>query len=157
MASGDRFLDRLAGFLAALWYRLDARHRRITLANLEFAYGAALTPAGPGAPGPGGLPPVSCASPGRSWNCSWPPCPYIRRKVIILGEEHLEAALAQGRGAIAIAAHAGNWEYTVMGYGLHMPARRWWWAGTWTSPGRPGWPGISGSGAATPWSPSRRA
>ena len=42
----------------------------------------------------------------------------IRRKVIILGEEHMEAALAQGRGAVAIAAHAGNWEYTVMGYGL---------------------------------------
>jgi KDO2-lipid IV(A) lauroyltransferase len=30
----------------------------------------------------------------------------------------MEAALALGRGAIAIAAHAGNWEYTVMGYGL---------------------------------------
>ena len=30
----------------------------------------------------------------------------------------MEAALAQGRGAVAIAAHAGNWEYTVMGYGL---------------------------------------
>ena len=38
--------------------------------------------------------------------------------MIILGQEHLAAALAQGRGAIAIAAHAGNWEYTVMGYGL---------------------------------------
>jgi len=23
----------------------------------------------------------------------------------------------------------------------------WWWAGIWTSPGRRGWPGISGSGA----------
>ena len=46
------------------------------------------------------------------------PLAVIRRKVIILGEEHMEAALAQGRGAVAIAAHAGNWEYTVMGYGL---------------------------------------
>ena len=46
------------------------------------------------------------------------PLPVIRRKVVILGEEHMEAALAQGRGAVAIAAHAGNWEYTVMGYGL---------------------------------------
>jgi KDO2-lipid IV(A) lauroyltransferase len=35
-----------------------------------------------------------------------------------VGEEHLEAALAQGRGLVAMAAHAGNWEYTVMGYGL---------------------------------------
>ena len=38
--------------------------------------------------------------------------------MIILGEEHVQAALAQGRGMVAIAAHAGNWEYTVMGYGL---------------------------------------
>jgi KDO2-lipid IV(A) lauroyltransferase len=42
----------------------------------------------------------------------------IKRKVVIEGDEHMESALAQGRGAIAIAAHAGNWEYTVMGYGL---------------------------------------
>ena len=31
--------------LAALWYRLDRRHRQITLANLEFAYGDTLSPA----------------------------------------------------------------------------------------------------------------
>ena len=57
---------------------------------------------------------------------------------------------------VAIVAHAGNWEYTVMGYGLkygpvavvgreldHPRAR--------------GWPGISGSGPATAWSPSSGA
>ncbi len=50
------------------------------------------------------------------------PLTRIRRKVIIVGLEHVEAALAQGRGLIAIAAHAGNWEYTVMGMGLkHGP------------------------------------
>ena len=37
--------DWLVRNLAALWYRLDRRHRRITLANLEFAYGTALSPA----------------------------------------------------------------------------------------------------------------
>jgi KDO2-lipid IV(A) lauroyltransferase len=46
------------------------------------------------------------------------PLSVIKRKVVIVGDEHMEAALAQRRGAIAIAAHAGNWEYTVMGYGL---------------------------------------
>jgi len=46
------------------------------------------------------------------------PRSHIRRKAVIWGAEHVEAALAQGRGMIAIAAHAGNWEYTVMGYGL---------------------------------------
>ena len=37
--------DWLVRNLAALWYRLDRRHRRITLANLKFAYGADLSPA----------------------------------------------------------------------------------------------------------------
>ena len=37
--------DWLVRNLAALWYRLDRRHRRITLANLELAYGAELSPA----------------------------------------------------------------------------------------------------------------
>ena len=117
MASGDRFLDRLAGFLASLWYRLDARHRRITLRNLEFAYGAELTAAARER--------LAREVFRQFVLFGWEtlelllaPLSYIRRKVIILGQEHLAAALAQGRGAIAIAAHAGNWEYTVMGYGL---------------------------------------
>ena len=37
--------DWLIRSLATLWYRLDRRHRRITLANLKFAYGDALSPA----------------------------------------------------------------------------------------------------------------
>ena len=45
VARGGRLLDRLAGFLARLWYRLDSRHRKITLRNLEFAYGQDLTAA----------------------------------------------------------------------------------------------------------------
>ena len=103
--------------LAALWYRLDRRHRRITLANLEFAYGAALTPEARERLARGVF--------GHFLRFAWEmlelllaPLPIIRRKVIILGEEHAQAALAQGRGLVAIGAHAGNWEYTVMGYGL---------------------------------------
>ena len=117
MASGERFIDRLAGFLARLWYRLDARHRKITLRNLEFAYGPELTAAARER--------LAREVFRQFVLFGWEtlelllaPLSYIRRKVIILGQEHLAAALAQGRGAIAIAAHAGNWEYTVMGYGL---------------------------------------
>ncbi len=110
--------DWLVRSLAALWYRLDRRHRRITLANLEFAYGAALSPA-------------SRERLARQVfvhfvRLAWEllelllaPLSVIRRKVVILGEEHVQAALSQGRGMVAIAAHAGNWEYTVMGYGLN--------------------------------------
>jgi lauroyl/myristoyl acyltransferase len=50
--------------------------------------------------------------------------PEVRRMVRIEGEEHVRAALATGRGIIALTAHIGNWEIggTVMatlGYPLH--------------------------------------
>jgi len=48
------------------------------------------------------------------------PLSYIRRRVVLVGHENLDEALTQGRGAIAITAHAGNWEYTVVGYGLKV-------------------------------------
>jgi KDO2-lipid IV(A) lauroyltransferase len=109
--------DWLIRTLAALWYRLDRRHRRITLANLAFAYGAGLSP--------GARDRLARQVFRHFVRFGWEilelllaPLPVISRKVIILGEEHVQAALAQGRGMIAIAAHAGNWEYTVMGYGL---------------------------------------
>ncbi len=117
MASYQHFINQLAGVLAGLWYRLDSRHRRITLRNLEFAYGLELTP-------------EARERLARevfrhfvlfAWETLellLAPLSHIRRKVIIVGQEHLAAALAQGRGAIAIVAHAGNWEYTGMGYGL---------------------------------------
>jgi KDO2-lipid IV(A) lauroyltransferase len=113
----SHFGDWLIQTLAALWYRLDRRHRRITLANLAFAYGAALSP--------GARDRLARQVFGHFVRFGWEilelllaPLPVISRKVIILGEEHVQAALAQGRGMIAVAAHAGNWEYTVMGYGL---------------------------------------
>jgi KDO2-lipid IV(A) lauroyltransferase len=109
--------DWLIRTLAALWYRLDRRHRRITLANLKFAYGAALSPEARDR--------LARQVFGHFVRFGWEilelllaPLPVISRKVVVLGEEHMQAALDQGRGLIAIAAHAGNWEYTVMGYGL---------------------------------------
>jgi len=117
MAIYHRCINKLAGVLAGLWYRLDSRHRRITLRNLEFAYGPELSPAARER---------LAREVFRQFvlfgievlELLLAPLSHIRRKVIILGQENLAAALAQGRGAIAIAAHAGNWEYTVMGYGL---------------------------------------
>ncbi len=108
---------RLAGVLAGFWYGLDARHRRITLRNLEFAYGPELAP-------------ESRERLAREvfrqfvlfgfeiLELLLAPLARIRRRVIIVGEEHVDEALAQGRGLIAIAAHAGNWEYTTLGLGL---------------------------------------
>jgi len=110
--------DWLGRTLADLWYRLDRRRRRITLANLALAYGDALSP--------GERERLARQVFSHFVRFGWEilelllaPLPLIRRNVIVLGEEHVQAALAQGRGMIAIAAHAGNWEYTVMGYGLN--------------------------------------
>ncbi|MHB9074513.1 MAG: lysophospholipid acyltransferase family protein [Desulfobaccales bacterium] len=107
----------LARSLAALWYRLDKRHRRITLANLKFAYGDTLDPGDRERLARQ----VFCHFVRFAWEMVellLAPLSVIKRKVVIVGDEHMEAALAQGRGAIAIAAHAGNWEYTAMGFGL---------------------------------------
>ncbi len=109
--------DWLVRSLAALWYRLDRRHRRITLANLELAYGEALSPAERERLARR----VFCHFVRFAWEMLellLAPLSVIRRKVIIVGAEHVQAAMALGRGLVAIAAHAGNWEYTVMGYGL---------------------------------------
>jgi KDO2-lipid IV(A) lauroyltransferase len=114
--------EHLVAALATLWYLLDRRHREITRRNLEFAYGPELSP--------GERERLARGVFRHFVLFGWEvlelllaPLSWIRKKVIILGEEHLAAALAQGRGAIVIAAHAGNWEYTVLGYGLqYRPA-----------------------------------
>lgn len=109
----------LADSLADLWYRLDRRHREITRRNLVFAYGPELSE-----------PELDRLARGvfrHFVRFAWEmlellvaPLAYIKKKVVILGAEHGYAALEKGRGMIGITAHAGNWEYTVMGCGLQQ-------------------------------------
>jgi Kdo2-lipid IVA lauroyltransferase/acyltransferase len=112
-----KFGDWLVRALAGLWWRLDERHRRITRRNLEFAYGGELSLAA--------REELGQATFRHFVRFAWEtlelllaPPGYIKSRVVVLGRENLDAALAQGRGAIAVTAHAGNWEYTVLGYGL---------------------------------------
>jgi KDO2-lipid IV(A) lauroyltransferase len=120
---GGHWRQALGNFLAAvlgeLWYRLDRRHREITLRNLAFAYGAELTPAARER--------LARQVFRHFVRFAWEmavllaaPLSYIKKRVLIVGAENLAAALQKGRGAVCIAAHAGNWEYTVMGYGLQF-------------------------------------
>lgn len=110
-------IDLLVKGLAHLWYRLDRRHREIVRRNLAFAYGDELTPADRER--------LAREVFVNFVRFAWEmvtlllaPLSYLRKQVIIVGEEHYVEALEKGRGLVAIAAHAGNWEYTVMGYGL---------------------------------------
>ena len=107
--------------MAALWYRLDKRHREIARRNLAFACGSELSEGERERLARG----VFRHFVRFAWEAVellFAPLSYLKKKVIILGMEQLDQALAKGRGAICIAAHAGNWEYTAMGTGLqHRP------------------------------------
>lgn len=112
-----RLAEWLTKAVAALWFRLDKRHREIVRRNLAFAYGSELSEEERERLARG----VFRHFVRFAWEMAellFAPLSYLKKKVIILGMEHYEEALARGRGLIAIAVHAGNWEYTVMGYGL---------------------------------------
>jgi KDO2-lipid IV(A) lauroyltransferase len=109
--------EGLINAISLTWYRLDRRHREITRRNLEFAYGPELS-AGERERLARGVFRHFVLFGWEVLEMLLAPLSWISQRVIILGEEHLAAALAQGRGAIVIAAHAGNWEYTVLGYSL---------------------------------------
>ena len=52
----------------------------------------------------------------------------VREAISIEGSEHLDAALARGKGVIIVTAHFGNWEYAgallaVLGYPMNAIAR----------------------------------
>jgi KDO2-lipid IV(A) lauroyltransferase len=122
MKMGRKLADRLIAVLADLWFRLDRRHREITRRNLAFAYGQELSPEERERIARG----VFRHFVRFAWEVLEllvAPLSHIRKRVVIVGGEHLDRALAQGRGAIAITMHAGNWEYAVVGYALqHRPA-----------------------------------
>ena len=112
-----RIFDFVMAALAALWYRLDRRHREIVRRNLAFAYGEEL----PAADRERLAREVFLRHVHLAWEILvllLAPLSYINRRVIILGAENHAEALKKGRGAVALVAHAGNWEYTGIGYGL---------------------------------------
>ncbi len=113
----SKIIDLLVEALAALWYRLDPRHREIVRRNLAFAYGEELSAADRER-----LAREVFVSYVRfAWEMMillLAPLSYLKKQVLILGEENYVEALKKGRGLVAIAAHTGNWEYTVMAYGL---------------------------------------
>lgn len=108
---------KVISWAARLWFRLDRRHRLITLRNLEFAYGPNLTPSARQNLA------LQVFEHFVRFFCEILallvlPLSRIRARVTILGQENIAAALAQGRGVLAVTGHMGNWEYTAMAYGL---------------------------------------
>lgn len=110
-------MSKIGNLLALLWYRLDRRHREIVRRNLAFAYGEELSEAERER--------LARQVFVHHVRFAWEmlillvaPLSYLKKQVVILGEQNYVQALQKGRGLVAVAAHTGNWEYTVMGYGL---------------------------------------
>jgi len=103
--------------LARLWFQLDRRHREITRRNLAFALGQELTAAEREAVAREVFRQFMRLG-GECLELLYLPRGVISSRVAITGMEHMQQALSRGKGVLGIAAHAGNWEYTVMGFAL---------------------------------------
>jgi len=109
---------RAAGRAAAdVAYVLDRRHRRVTLDNLEAAYGSELDER------------ARRALARRSWRhlggvlfetLSFPTLTgeSLIRDVVVVGAEHYAVARARGRGVLFVTGHYGNWELAAIAHGF---------------------------------------
>lgn len=107
--ASSKKVQQISDGLGWLIYRLDHRHRKIALDNLEQAYGEEKTP----------LEKRKIAIEvfrnmvrmlfEISWLSKLDP-KDVRRHIHLGGTHQLKAKLREGRGALMLLAHAGNWE-----------------------------------------------
>ena len=99
-------------------YKLDARHRAVTIDNLDKAFGASKTA-------------EDKCSIGRNTYRHFgamlfeilslgPSEKYINSIVDVEGVEHYEVARARGKGVLLVAAHFGNWEIHAIAHGYQL-------------------------------------
>lgn len=121
-----RFCLRLGEEVGSLFFRLDRRHRRLALANLEKALANELSPA------ERTLVARNCFLHfGRMLadNLKWLSLDQATRLKLMRteGAENIQRALAQGKGALLFSAHFGNWEVASLALAqlapLHVVAR----------------------------------
>ncbi|UCG11370.1 MAG: lysophospholipid acyltransferase family protein [Deltaproteobacteria bacterium] len=108
---------KVAEILGQLWYRLDGKHRRIALRNLEIAYGNELEDRERRA---------ICRKTFNHIATVLMELPYLRkltvsdleRFVTFEGVEHFYAGLKKRRGLLFMTSHFGNWELMALAFSL---------------------------------------
>ncbi len=112
-----QWLTALAIPLGRIWYGLDHYHRRIALENISIAFGRELDPAG--------IRNLARNNFIQLVRVMLELPSLLRLKkdnidsyVQISGLEHLETALARGKGVLALTAHLGNWELMAVATAL---------------------------------------
>ena len=112
---------KLADIVGCLWYRLDSKHRRIALRNLEIAWGDELKEEERK---------TICRNTFNHLARVALELPYVRkmaaadveRFVTFVGTENLREALQGGRGVLVMTSHFGNWEMMAVAFSLaHHP------------------------------------
>lgn len=109
-------LSRVLGLLA---YRLDAKDRKIALANLEYAYGKTLTPAQRESIARSSMQNFTRVLLDSFW-CRNLSFDNISRYVHFDPEslKLYDSLVKQGKGVILIGMHHGNWEWMSLGIGF---------------------------------------
>lgn len=101
--------DSLAKTAARFWFRIDKKHHHIAIQNLTRAFGKELNPDQ-----------IQHLAFQSFYNIMHIPFEIgwslrmslkeLYRHVEIRGAHHMQSALAEGKGVLALAAHVGNWE-----------------------------------------------
>jgi Kdo2-lipid IVA lauroyltransferase/acyltransferase len=110
---------KLAQIMGRLWHRIDFRHRRIVMHNLELAFGEELTKSEREA---------ICRKTFIHLACVLLEFPClvaidvdnVDRFMTFSGSDNLYAAANKGTGILAFTAHFGNWELMALAFSLRF-------------------------------------
>ncbi len=128
MVLPPRALDALATLLGHVAYALDFRHRRVAMENLDLAYGAGLDRSAKARLIRGHFRHLALCGMEMIRTPHMLRAETLDKHIAVEGEEHLRAAVSQGRGVLIVTAHLGNWEWiglwlSAHGYKIHAVAR----------------------------------
>lgn len=106
--------DFCAHLLGLLWFKNDARHRKITLENLTRAFGDQMTPDQIEVLGKQVFKNIVNILFEFAWTLKFDRKTFLSH-FTIKGVEHVKAALARGKGVIGLLCHLGNFEMLIAG------------------------------------------
>lgn len=104
--------DFFASLLGLIWFRVDSRHRNVTLENLRFAFGREMSREHIEILAKQIFKNIASIPFEVAWSCKFDREGFLSH-FTIKGIEHVESAHAKGRGVIVVTCHMGNFEMLI--------------------------------------------
>ena len=101
--------DFCSNLLGLLWFRIDKRHRTVTLENLTHCFGNEMGPEQIEIMGKQVFKNITAIIFEVAWGQKFSKEAFLSH-VTIKGREHIRAAHAKGKGVLALTCHMGNFE-----------------------------------------------